>query len=107
MREAWELNNPLFYARGESIAAGKSLFRLNADHVMVDAVKKAEDTNALIVRLHEFTGARGEVQLTSDFRIHAWQECDLMERPIAKEQRGPELGFDLKPYEIKTFFVQL
>ncbi|MNO17882.1 Mannosylglycerate hydrolase [compost metagenome] len=107
VREAWELNNPLFYARGESIAAGKSLFRLNADHVMVDAVKKAEDTNALIVRLHEFTGARGEVQLTSDFRIHAWQECDLMERPIAKEQRGPELGFDLKPYEIKTFFVQL
>ncbi|GGH31105.1 alpha-mannosidase [Paenibacillus segetis] len=109
VREAWELNNPLHYVQGASPTAGKSLFRFMNDHdnVMVDAVKKAEDADAIILRIHEFTGKRSEVGLTSDYGVISWQECDLMEREVAEKQCGPELQFLLKPYEIKTFLVKL
>jgi alpha-mannosidase len=109
VREAWELNNPLHYVQGASPTAGKSLFRFmnDNDNVMVDAVKKAEDADAIILRIHEFTGKRSEVGLTSDYGVISWQECDLMEREVAEKQCGPELQFLLKPYEIKTFLVKL
>lgn len=109
VREAWGLNNPLLHVHGASPTGGKSLFRLgnNNENVMVDAVKKAEDAEAIILRLHEFTGARSEVRLTSDYGVAAWQECNLMERPIADELNGLEIRFSLKPYEIKTFLVTL
>ncbi|RUS48693.1 alpha-mannosidase [Cohnella sp. AR92] len=107
VREAWELNSPLHCAHGPSSASGKSLFRVDCGNAMVDAVKKAEDAEAIVVRLHEFTGARSKVRLTSDYGIATWQECDLLERPLEEERREPEIRFELKPYEIKTFLITL
>ncbi|WP_077625258.1 alpha-mannosidase [Sediminibacillus massiliensis] len=105
VQEAWSLNNPLSYQKGnlESL----SLFEVQADHVMIDAVKKAEDSNQVVIRVHEFSGARGKVEITSDFEIVSWQECDLMERRPADERKGDAFHFDIKPYEIKTFLVTL
>ncbi|MEK8127007.1 alpha-mannosidase [Paenibacillus filicis] len=107
VQEAWSLNNPLTLAAGASAISLQSLLKLDAEHVFIDAVKKAEDSERLIVRLHEYTGARGKVRLTSDFRLLSWQETDLLERPVSEEQQGAEVSFDIKPYEIKTFLLDL
>ena len=83
-----------------------SMFRLSASNVMVDAVKKAEDGEQLVLRIHEFAGVRthGEDWQRSPYR--SLQECDLMEREIGDEEvSGAE--FMLKPYEIKTFLIRL
>ncbi|WP_168123342.1 alpha-mannosidase [Paenibacillus sp. HB172176] len=107
-REAWSLNNPLHAAEGASGLAGQSLLKTDAIHIHIDAVKKAEQGNALVVRLHDYMGVRGRVALSSDFRLMSWQECDLMERPIGKrEEDAQELAFELAPYEIKTFLLEL
>ncbi len=90
---------------GSPKAAVRSLFRLSVDNVMIDAVKKAEDHNAIIVRVHEFTGARCSVELTSDAPIQWWKECDLMERPTGEHVENKVISFDIKPYEIRTFLV--
>lgn len=106
VQEAWELNNPAYVIPGTTKHEGWSLFSLSAEHVMIDAVKRAEDdAQALVVRLHEYAGARGIVELTSDFPIKAWQECDLMERPIKSDFEQAPISFYLKPYEIKTFLI--
>lgn len=105
---AWSLNNPLFVAAGESAASGKSLLRTETPGVAIDAMKRAEKSEELIVRLHEYHGARGETELFSDFGIASWQECDLMERPIGQVHGdGEPLRFELAPYEIKTFRLSL
>jgi len=83
------------------------LFRVDANNIMIDAVKKAEDTNQIVLRLHEFTGRRGKVCITSDLSITAWQECDLMERGIGGKKTDAKLEFDINPYEIKTFLIDL
>jgi alpha-mannosidase len=106
VQEAWALNNPLTVSGGSLTQAPLSLFTLSAHNVMVDAVKKAEDGEALVLRVHEFAGVRTTVELGSDYEIASLQECDLMERPLA-EQAATHTAFDLKPYEIKTFLIQL
>lgn len=104
VQEAWALNNPLRAALGSH--DNRSLLQSNNEQIQIDALKKAEDDDAIIVRLHEYTGGRGKVIMTSDFQIKSWQECDLMERPIGEEETG-EWTFSVTPYEVKTFKIKL
>lgn len=106
VQEAWKLNNPLTYQKGQSEYEKISFLDISNDHVMIDAVKKAEDRDAVVIRLHEYEGSRSDVRLSSDFTITKWQECDLMERPIGEENNSNHIEFHLKPYEIKTFLVE-
>ncbi|WP_180960233.1 glycosyl hydrolase-related protein [Neobacillus cucumis] len=85
------------YAEGQTESV--SLFDIAAQNVMVDAVKKGENDDHLIIRLHEFAGARGTVEVASDFQIQSWQECDLMERSISEARENAAFTFDIKPYE--------
>jgi len=107
VREAWQLNNPLTACDGAMANAAASMLRLACEFAMIDTVKKAEDGDKLVVRLHEFAGSRGTAELSSDFAIASWQECDLMERPIGEAQSGAGLTFELLPYEIKTFLLEV
>ncbi|WP_239619130.1 alpha-mannosidase [Cohnella mopanensis] len=107
VQEAWALNQPLTVAAGQAMQQSKSLLRLDRDNVAIDAVKKAEDADAMIVRLHEFTGARVTVNLSSDYRILSWQETDLMERPLGEVRSDGTIVFDCSPYEIKTFLIRM
>lgn len=105
---AWALNNPLLTVPGASAFAGKSLLRADGGHIAFDAIKKAEDEDALVVRLHEYAGGRSVATLTPGCEIASWQECDLLERPIGERHAGDEpLQFALAPYEIKTFLIRL
>ncbi|WP_199621820.1 alpha-mannosidase [Paenibacillus alkalitolerans] len=106
VQEAWSLNNPLSWVEGEGPFGRMSLFSVSADHVMIDAVKKAEDEDAVLIRLHEFSGASGRVKLSGGLPFVSWTECDLMERAIAEPVSGPVAEFDITPYEIKTFLVK-
>ncbi|WP_047982656.1 alpha-mannosidase [Ornithinibacillus contaminans] len=107
VQEADDLNLPLAYSVGDFSYQQLSLFKISADYVMIDAVKKAEDSNKVVLRLHEFTGRRGSAQITSDLNIKSWQECNLMEEPVGEKQSAEILVFGIKPYEIKTFLVEL
>ncbi|WP_029422807.1 alpha-mannosidase [Alicyclobacillus macrosporangiidus] len=105
--EAWYLNNPLTHVKGRPVVDRFSLFSVSAANVMIDAVKKAEDGDLVVLRVHEFAGARTTVSIRSDLTVRSWQECNLMEEPVGERQTGGELTFTLRPYEIKTFLVDL
>jgi alpha-mannosidase len=107
VQEAWDLNAPMTAVCGESPQKALSMFRLGATNIMISAVKKAEDADAVIVRLHEFTGARTKVTMGSDLAVNSWQECNLMETPQAMAVVGAEIEVTFRPYEIKTFLVRL
>ncbi|OXM84223.1 alpha-mannosidase [Paenibacillus rigui] len=107
VQEAWDLNAPLLSRPGQSAASGHSLFSSSGGHAHIDAVKKAEDDHRLVLRFHEYAGKRGQLELSSDYAVNSWQECDLMERPIGEPVPGEKLSVLLKPYEIKTFLVEM
>lgn len=107
VQEAWDLNSPL---RAETGCAGwtGSLFRIHCAEVMVDAVKPAEDERdgRIVLRLHEFGGGRRRIAVDSAWKIRSWQECNLMEEPLG-DSVGDAFAFDILPFEIKTFLVEL
>ncbi|MFD1173383.1 alpha-mannosidase [Oceanobacillus picturae] len=107
VQEASDLNQPLSYFPGKSTVGDLSLFSISTDHVIVDAVKKAEDSNKIVIRLHEYTGRRGPVTITSGVSIKSWQECNLMEEATGEVSLNENLTFSITPYEIKTFLVEL
>lgn len=112
-REAYALNDPVYAARITAHADGVlppdyPFAAVNADHVILETVKKAEDDNSWIIRVYDYKQYRNdEVKLTFSQPIRETVECDLMETPLAEAVfEGNTLTFAIAPYEIKTFKVR-
>lgn len=103
---AHALNNPMDVYDGSSAMSGKSFFTLDNRNVEVDAVKKSEDGKYLVIRLHEFAGARQQVELKPSFAYMAWTEGDLMERPVGEFKSGA-VQLTVRPYEIQTLLFKI
>lgn len=102
MEEANRLNLPAQVVAG-SFRDKRSLVRVSTDKVLIDAIKKAEDEECLIVRLHECRGGRSKVTLTSDYPVKAIVPCNLLEHDCGDTIHGTSTEFIIKPFEIKTF----
>lgn len=102
---AWDLNDPLMVVNGKWNGE-ESFLTVKSNHIWVDAIKPAQDGDGYIVRVHEFHGRRGPVEIEFHKPVQTWVETDLMEQAIGEEQAGNVLTFDIKPYEIKTFRIK-
>lgn len=80
----------------------KALVKLDTDRVQIDAVKKAEDENCLVVRMHECRGGRVNFTLSSEFAVKKMVVCNLLERQDGESVEGNEMNISLRPFEIKT-----
>ncbi|MCX7011880.1 MAG: glycosyl hydrolase-related protein [Candidatus Sumerlaeota bacterium] len=85
---------------------------------LLTAVKRAEDEDALVLRLVETLGREATARIAFDQAIQGAVECDLLERPADRGpcavQRSGRLTIDgagltvsLQPFEIKTIRVLL
>ncbi len=111
--EAAALNDPLLArahdraaATGPALPPSLGLVSCDAEHVVVDTVKAAEDGDGLIVRVYEAYDQRGPVTLRFPAAPSAVWECNLMEeneRSLAVEGQG--FAFAIKPFQIRSFRV--
>ncbi|WP_068783446.1 alpha-mannosidase [Paenibacillus phocaensis] len=119
-RKGYELNVPLTLAEVIPAAASdreaadpgrlssKALLSIDHPNVMVEAVKKAEDSDHLIVRLYETAGAGAEGELSFGRSCRTIEETNLMEEPTALLAEDTDLvRLHFTPFEIKTIRVQL
>lgn len=105
-REAWRMNDPALIWRGRLQASAVPPIAVEGANVNVDAIKRADDGDGVIVRLHEFGGGRQSVVLNSPLGIASWQETDLLERPVAESAFAFPVSVTLRPYEIKTLRIR-
>ncbi len=111
--QALRLNQPLiaFQATKHAGALGKnfSLVRINSSRARVMAVKKAEESNDIVVRLVEIDGkAADDVRVRFASPVIAARELNGQEATIGKAKRlNGELLTTLGPYQIRTFAVKL
>jgi len=76
-------------------------------NIIVSALKKSEDDNALIMRFYEWAGKQADVVLQLPPGAQSASETDLMERPIGNlSVSNGAVTVPTKPYEIKTIRVQ-
>jgi len=86
-----------------------SFLRVDRPGVVVDAVKKAEDTDAMVVRLYEAWGQRGPVRLLCDRPVTRVHRSDLLESPYEQLEVADDrsIPLTLRPFEIVTLLLQL
>lgn len=103
--EAFDLNSPVTVFEGETGFSDISLISFDKSNIVVDALKKAENEEAYILRFHEFTGRRNEINIDTKLNFNSWCEADLMENPIEVWKTLP-VKVKVKPYEIKTIMFK-
>jgi alpha-mannosidase len=76
--------------------------------VVIDTVKRAEDSPSLIVRLYEAAGTRGSCRLTSSLPVKSVSRCNLLEeddQPLDWTDNG--VTFPVTPFQIVTLKLNL
>jgi alpha-mannosidase len=99
--EALCFNAPLLL--GTAAGDPHSWFSTDAPGLLVDTVKRAEDGDALVVRLYEAHGGRGTGRLRVGVPFtEAWFTNLLEDRVGAAEVDGDEVVIAYRPFEIVT-----
>lgn len=111
VKEAFRLNLPLegyYVAHGDGTDGEKAFIRVSAADVIVDAVKKAQDGDGVILRVYEAEGRRGDVTVTLPCPAESVTENNLMEEPTdgAVAHDGDSFTFSIKPFEVRTFRIR-
>ena len=111
VHRGYELNDPLtatqVIAHTGSMPATHSFVAVDEKNVILSAVKKAEDTDALIFRMYESTGQGTDMHLHIPTGATYAVESNLMEKvetthlPLANDT----VTVPIKPYEILTVSV--
>jgi alpha-mannosidase len=113
VHQGYQLNYPLLAVPTTehmgTLPASKSFFGTQEDNVVITAVKKDADNNALIVRFYEWDGKKGDIHLSLPQAATAAVETNLMEkpaRPLSLASNGTVVVVPTNPYEIKTVEVR-
>jgi len=108
-RRGFELNFPLIPVTTEPhqgvLPASHSFAQIEPGNVILTAVKKAEDSAALVFRFFEFEGKTGEVRLRFPEPATQAAQVNLMEKqdaPLSLQDGGKETTVAVRPYEIVT-----
>ena len=103
--EARRFNQPLLWARGS--AAPRSFAAVEDPNLVLDTIKRAEDSDALVVRFYEAHGARGAARLCLGFPVRAARFANLLEDPgDPADVEGDTIEVPYRPYEIVTLLVE-
>lgn len=110
-RAGYEFNIPLRQvvtdAHRGSHPASASFLSVGADNVIVEAIKKAEEGDGIIIRMYEASHAGVKSGLTFGIAPESVEEVNLMEETLRQLPfQGRSLVLDFAPYEIKTIKVQ-
>lgn len=80
---------------------------LQADGVMLETVKQAEDGADTILRLYEYKNCRTSGSVSFPWEIESVRACNLLEDPESEvPHAGNRFDFAIKPYEISTYRVR-
>jgi alpha-mannosidase len=106
--QAYCFNVPLLINATNKQPAQVSFFQVSKPSVVIETVKKAEDSNAIIVRLYEAHGTHTKIRLSSSLPIKLISGCNLLEeeeQPLEWSEGGVNL--DMTPYKIITLKLTL
>jgi alpha-mannosidase len=108
IRRAREFNAPLLIIEGRASRTLPTFVSSPSVNLQVEAIKRAEDSEHLIVRVREAHGETRDAQVKFGFPIREAFNCDLLEREIQKvKPTRTTLRLRFKPFEVKTLKVLL
>jgi len=113
VRRGYEYNYQLqamqVEAHAGALPARHSFVTVEAENVVLTAVKKAEEGDALILRFYEWAGRDGEVRLQVPAGAKSARLANLLENPegsLLPIESGNIITVPTHPYEIVTVRVE-
>ncbi len=103
IQQARSLNIPLRIVENSIGTMRTTPLELSKPNVIVSCLKKAEDSDDLVLRLYESFGESTDCAVKFGFTVKSAVECDLTENQLKqmKVSKG-KLALRFKPFEIKT-----
>lgn len=102
VRRAHEFNTPWLVLNGVP-AEAHSEWSCDSRHLILDTVKKAEDSDDLIFRLYECHGARGWASFHTALGFSRIERVNLLEEeaePIASGAKARNFALSFRPFEL-------
>ena len=108
MEAGLDLNVPLLVLEGEltTTTEAESFFSIDQANILLDTVKKAEDSNHVIVRLYEYMNSQSNATLTSQLPVKKAVLCNMLEeeeQELVVEDNRIQVAFN--PFEVQTVKV--
>lgn len=97
-----QLNLPAKVVAG-TFADSRCLVKISKTDIQIDTVKKAEDEECLVVRMHECRGGRCTAIFSSEYPVKKMVLCNLLEHDSEEAVWESSAELTFKPFEIKTF----
>jgi alpha-mannosidase len=110
-KAAYELNMPLIVLQGNAkemeIKTETSFIQIDEDNIIVETVKKAEDSDEIIVRLYEGYGCSTPGVIKFGIKPKTIELVNLMEKKLKDIKcKDSSIIVDFKPFEINTLKIQ-
>jgi len=106
--EAYRLNVPVLIEKSGGNDIQQTFFSVDNSAIIVDTIKKAEDSDAIILRLYESRGTRGKVRLSSSLPIKSVFMVNLLEDEISLlPWQDGEVELIFRPFEIITIRAEI
>ena len=114
VEEAFALNSPLIAvpAGSEGVASSWGFMEAEGVPLALGSLKRAEDADALILRLYEPHGRRGSASLRFNRPVARVDRVNLLEEPNAEGEPlrlegNSTLGLVVRPFEVLTLRLHL
>ncbi len=102
VRRAYELNEPLKIVNG-STADTKSFINVNNANIIIESVKKSEDSDDIIVRLYECHGTKAICDIEFGFNVQKAELTNLLEENgKALTIKNTTVNLSFGPFEVHT-----
>jgi alpha-mannosidase len=105
LAEAMRFNSPVAWAPGP--AEPRSFASVDVPNLVLDTIKRAEDSDALVLRLYEVHGARGSARVRLGLPFRTAAECNLLEdegEPLPVSDGAVEVAY--RPHQIISLLVR-
>jgi alpha-mannosidase len=103
VQHARELNNPVLVFPNVLVEEIPSLMESSRPNIIVDSVKKAEESDDIIIRMHEAHGISTDTSLHFGIDSANIMECNLLEIDEKPHKvTKSKLPIKFKPFEIRT-----
>ena len=87
-----------------NLPENKSFFKVSGNNVIVSAIKKSEDQNAVVLRMYDILGESSDFELELDFKPIKIYQTSLIETEKVERQHGVSIiPIKLGKYSIETF----
>jgi alpha-mannosidase len=104
----WSSPTLTFFGTEAPIEKRRSYLSIDSPNIVISALKKAHDEEAIVVRLYEVAGIKTTAQLQTTFPIKSARATNLIETAssnLSSRENSVKLSF--RPYEIKTVKLHL